>query len=550
MNFKLGRRGFLKTSAASAAVLVLGSQLSGCNGGSFAHGVASGDPLHDAMVLWTRVTPTAAGEVPVLWELAQDAAFRQRVAAGIVLTDQSADFTVKVDVHSLRPGQSYFYRFRTAAATSPVGRMRTLPAGHVESFRLGVVCCAHYVQGYFHVYRELAQRDDLDLLLHLGDYLYESGNLAAGVRSVSPDGELLDLSAYRQRYALYRTDPDVQAVHARHPFALVWDDHEVSNNAWRDGALGHAAGDGDYALRKAAALQAYYEWLPVREPADGERQRLYRTLEVGDLLSLHLLDTRHFARERALSIVDYVHPQTGVLDGTRFFADLAAPRALLGEEQRSFLRDALGSPATWQVLGQQVLVAPMWLPAPITTRQVTFAQYAALAALAQSNPAALTAAQRRLLAAPAIPYNLDAWDGYSAEQSWLFETAHSLDINLLVLSGDTHNAWASDLRAAAGAAIGAELACPSVSSRGLEELLQGQDPAEVAAGALAAIPQLRYAETAHRGWLTVTFSPQKASAVWSFVDDVKTPSYRLLPEQEQRLSVLPGPAQRRLLPET
>jgi alkaline phosphatase D len=540
MQFRIGRRGFLKASAAGAAVALLGTQLSGCTGGSFGHGVASGDPRVDAVVLWTRVSPTREDEVSLVWELAKDADFKQRVAGGLVTTDASVDYTVKVDVCGLKPGQRYFYRFRSADAVSPVGQTRTLPAGQVSRFTLGVVSCAHYVQGYFHVYRELALRDDLDLVLQLGDVIYESGNSSNSVRQVLPDQELLDLASYRARYAHYRLDADVQAVHARHAFALVWDDHEVSNNAWRDGALGHAEAEGDYALRKAAAFQAYYEWLPVREPSSGERAQIYRSLEVGDLLQLHLLDTRHWARDKALSIVDYVNPQNGVLDEPRLRADLLAPRALLGEAQKAWLSEGLAGAQTWQLLGQQVLLAPMWLPAPLALRQATFVQYAALKALEQSNPGALTASQRRLLAAPNIPYNLDAWDGYAQEQRWLLDLAAELDINLLVLSGDTHNAWASDLRSSSAAPVGAELACPSVSSRGLEELLSGQDPASVQAGALQYIETLRFAETAHRGYLLLTLTHEQATASWRFVNDVKSTTYELLPEAGTSLRVLPG----------
>lgn len=541
MRFRIGRRGFIRVSAAGMTALALGGTLTGCVGGGFAHGVASGDPNSEGVVIWTRVTPSAEGEVPVVWEIAQDSEFKKRVAGGLVKTDATVDYTVKVDACGLRAGQRYYYRFRTADGMSPVGQTRTLPCDHVNSFKLCVVSCAHFVQGHFHVYRELAARDDIDLVLHLGDYIYESGNSSSGVRSVLPDQELLDLASYRQRYAHYRTDPDLQAVHARHCFALVWDDHEVSNNAWHEGALGHSESEGDYAARRAAAFQAYYEWLPVREPSDGQRERLFRRLDVGDLLRLHLLDTRHYARERALSIVDYVNPQTGVVDEARLRSDLSAPRALLGSEQRAWLASGLsdGSP-TWQVLGQQVLIAPMWLPAPLALRQVTFAQYAALEVLAQTNPGALTAAQRRVLAAPYIPYNLDAWDGYADDQTWLVDLAANLDVNLLVLSGDTHNAWASNLASAGGTAVGAELACPSVSARGLEELLPGQDPATVAAGALKYMPRLRLADTSHRGYLVVTLTHEETSAVWTFVDSVKTETYQVLPELAAHLRILPG----------
>ena len=186
MQHRMGRRGFLKASAAGATMVMLGSALSGCSGGSFVHGVASGDPRRDAVVIWTRVTPSADAEVSVVWEVAHDAAFQRLVAGGMLTTDASVDYTIKVDVCDLRPGQSYYYRFLSSDSISPVGRTRTLPTGAVDQFTLAVVSCAHYSQGYFHVYRELSRRDDLDLVLHLGDYIYESGNGATGVRSVLP----------------------------------------------------------------------------------------------------------------------------------------------------------------------------------------------------------------------------------------------------------------------------------------------------------------------------------------------------------------------------
>lgn len=200
MQHRIGRRGFIQTSGALGATVVLGSQLSGCAGGSFAHGVASGDPSASGVVLWTRVTPAAPGEVAVFWELALDPQFRRRRAAGLLMTDESVDYTVKVEAQGLSPGETYYYRFRTSEQISETGRTRTLPLGHVEGFKLGVVCCAHFIQGHFHVYRELAQREDVDLVLHLGDYIYESGNSAnLGIRQVLPDHELSDLASYRAR---------------------------------------------------------------------------------------------------------------------------------------------------------------------------------------------------------------------------------------------------------------------------------------------------------------------------------------------------------------
>jgi alkaline phosphatase D len=555
---------------------------------SFLHGVASGDPLGDRVILWTRVTASKAMDVTLSWEIASDAAFKNVVNGGEFTTGPSRDYTVKVDASGLLANHVYYYRFKYEAEVSPVGRTRTLPEGHVAEVKLAVFSCANYPAGYFHVYAEAAKRDDIHAALHLGDYIYEYGrdgyasaDAAALGRLSEPAHELLTLADYRARYAQYRSDRDLQAVHAKLPFICVWEDHEIADNAYDAGAVNHdPATEGDYALRRAAALQAYLEWLPIRSPDPGNLLEIYRAFDFGDLLRLHMLDTRHVGRGKQLDYANYVSIRG--LDVARFSTDLANPgRQLLGVPQTQWLQAGLaGSTATWQVLGQQVLMGRMYLPLPVLAPDprnpmVSFAEYGVIATafatyqtisaqLAASGtpvtPEALLAAgmtrdqlaivndpaKQAIIQAPSIPYNLDAWDGYPQARETVLGMAKALDKNLVVLSGDTHNAWADDLKDAGGAQVGVEFAGSSVSAPGLEEDLPNVHPVALTLGVLQLIPTLKYANTLQRGWLLVTFSHAEARADWYFVDTVKARQYQNT--QGYAMKTLPGAGNRRLLP--
>ncbi|MDO8861056.1 alkaline phosphatase D family protein [Haliea sp. E1-2-M8] len=339
----------------------------------FEHGVASGDPGMDSVLLWTRATPPAREfALDLAWELAEDDAFDRVIRRGEVRADAGRDYTVKVEVRDLNPGTEYFYRFAARDSMTAVGRSKTLPAGGVQQVRLAVFSCSNYPAGYFHVYREGSRLANLDAFLHLGDYLYEYGtggyateNAEQLGRSLSADNaeELYSLADYRKRYALYRTDPDLQAMHAAAPCIAVWDDHEIANDTWLDGAENHSAEEGDFGERKLAALRAWYEWLPVRPPIAEGNEQIYRSFDFADLLSLHMLDTRIIGRDRQLEYRDYVDSATGDMDQDRFRHDLGNPeRSLLGASQLAWLGERFAaSNARWQLLGQQVLMAKMHL---------------------------------------------------------------------------------------------------------------------------------------------------------------------------------------------
>lgn len=560
MTRNFSRRDFLALSAKGVGAAVLSYGLMGCSSDNddntvaadFLHGVASGDPTQDAVIIWTRVTPQTAGDVRVSWQVSRDGAFSDLVTTGEMVTNAERDYTVKVDAIGLESGSRYFYRFMTGDKTSTVGMTKTLPEGAVDSVKLAVMSCANFPAGYFNVYELAAQRDDLDAMLHLGDYIYEYGrggyaseHAAELGREVLPAGELLSLSDYRTRYGQYRGDASLQKLHAKLPFITVWDDHEVANDTWKDGAENHNQGEGDFDARKQAALQAYFEWLPIRPWREGNHEEIYRSFSFGDLLDLHMLDTRVLARDKQLDYGDYLDPATGAFNDQQFLADVTdTQRTLLGQTQLLWLQGKLlQSSAKWQLLGQQILMGRMMLPAAIATQQLSIPQFAELAALAQlaaraqagdptltqaeltylaANQAKLTPEVLALLQLPSIPYNLDAWDGYAYEREVVLATARASGKNLVVIAGDTHNAWANDLKDKDGNMVGVEFATSSVSSPGLEYYLNlpsEQIPATEAA-VVGLVDDLKYANLLNRGYMTLTFSSEEVVSEWFYVDSI------------------------------
>ena len=527
------RRQFIRSFAATTAAASTTLALSACGGAgvapvyaTFEHGIASGDPLSDRVIIWTRVTPSSnydGRDFELTWQVASDDQFTKVVKTGSIVTNASRDFTAKVDVTGLSANTVYFYRFNFDSRLSPVGRTKTLPIGSVQQVKLAVVTCSNYPAGYFHVYAEVAKLTELDAVIHLGDYIYEyprdgyaSQDAASLNRLVEPKTEIVTLSDYRSRYAIYRGDADLQAVHAKHPFITVWDDHEFANDTWIGGAENHdPATEGPFSARRAAALQAYNEWMPIRLPDATKNDRIYRSFDFGSLVSLHMLDTRLIGRDKQFSYANYVGAN-GAFDAAKFTADMSNPaRQLMGAEQTMWLQSQLSkSSATWQILGQQVLMARMNIPAPLVLGQINFSDYTTLLGKAQLAPASLSVTEKTILAQPAIPYNLDAWDGYVVARETVFATAKALDKNLIALAGDTHNTWASDLSDLSGNAIGVEFGVTSVTSPGFEEIFAKEDPSKVAAGLEQIVGPLVYAETKNRGFMIVTATPAETRSEW------------------------------------
>ncbi|MEG0197397.1 MAG: alkaline phosphatase D family protein [Acinetobacter sp.] len=561
MSLKMSRRELLQKSLASFGALSLPISLTACGGDSddgmqsdsvkadFLHGVASGDPLKDKVILWTRLTPNDVSlRLEVIWEIALDQKFSQLVNFGKVQTAQAQDFTVKVDANKLRSNQRYYYRFRYGNVISPIGQTKTLPeTSNTVSF--AVCSCSNYPAGYFHVYQEIAKQD-VDVVIHLGDYIYEYGKDGYATEDAAKLGrelaldnnkEMITLGDYRKRYALYRKDIDLQTVHQRHPFIVIWDDHELANDTWKDGAENHTEetesnkNEGKFIERKIAALQAYFEWMPIRPVSDNDHLNIYRQFNFGTLVQLTMLDTRVLARDRQLDYADYMTAQG--MNFQRFQEDLNHPmRTLMGGTQLQWLQAQLEqSTATWNVLGQQVLMSKMLIPAelllPLSQMDVValnqkIPELVTLKMRALQGDSSLTEIEKARLTLVA-PYNLDAWDGYAAEREALYATLRKVDKKVVVLAGDTHNAWASDLYNQSGAHVGLELATSSVSSPGLEKYLNiplaQLQQFELAFRTL--IDELNYCNLNQRGYLTVHFTAQQMQANWVFVSTIKDRQY-------------------------
>ena len=562
MTKKMNRRELIQKTLAGFGALSLPISLTACGDDAdsntqpntqvqFLHGVASGDPLQTQVIIWTRVTPTdSSARLEVLWEVAKDAGFKHITATGKVLTTAAQDFTVKVDVTGLAAGQVYFYRFKSASTYSTTGQTKTL-AAQVQSVQFAVCSCSNYPAGYFHVYKEMAKQD-VDVVIHLGDYIYEYGmggyateEAVAMGRTLADDNnaEIIRLDDYRKRYALYRLDQDLQVAHQRHPFIVIWDDHELANDTWEKGAENHQSDtEGDFLERKLAALAAYFEWMPIR-PIDDQHIKIYRQFDFGTLVQLTMLDTRIIARNVQLDYANYM-TATG-LDIAKFQADLINPaRTLMGVEQRNWLLQKLQqSTATWNVLGQQILMSKMFVPAellmslaeitagnpsPETLSKITtqITELLEIKARMDAGDPTVTPEEKARLAVTA-PYNLDAWDGYFAEREILYGTLAQLKKKVVVLAGDTHNAWASDLSSKDGVLVGVELATSSVSSPGLEKYLsipmQQLQAFEFAFTSL--IEELNYCNLNQRGYLKVHFTAEQVQADWIFVDSIKHKEY-------------------------
>jgi alkaline phosphatase D len=490
---RVSRRHFLQSSsvALGALPLVRSTEVFAQTADPvFRHGVASGDPLADRVILWTRVTPrSATGAALVSWTIARDPKLAQVVGRGETQTGAARDFTVKVDVTGLEPASTYYFRFESAGARSVIGRTRTLPAAGVARVRLGVVSCSNLPQGYFNAYACLARRADLDAVLHLGDYIYEYANAEYGDgtamgRIPAPNKEIVALEDYRGRHAQYKADPDSLEVHRQHPFICVWDDHEFANNTWKDGAENHTPEkEGDWWVRRNAAERAFYEWMPIREDAQSANPRIYRTFSFGSLATLMMLDTRVVGRDQ--------EPKRG---------DLTTPdlvdRQMLGRSQEEWLAGELAASvrakAVWNVLGQQVMFAPQSIVGQ-------------------------------------APSNGDSWDGYRSCRDRLFDMVERAKAgNFTVLTGDVHSSWAYDLprrpfdgydNKTGRGSLGVEIVGTSVSSP--SNIGSGPDGEQQLAEIRAKRPHLHYVDGRYRGYFVLDLARERLQADYFAVSTVQ-----------------------------
>lgn len=442
----------------------------------FYHGVASGDPLSNSVILWTRFTDDTLSldSVKIEWRIATDTNMINVVNSGEGYTNEDKDWTFKVDAGGLFPNTYYFYDFKAQNHYSIRGRTKTAPTGDVDSVRFAVVSCSNWQHGYFNAYRHLVMRNDFDCVLHLGDYIYEyeEGEYTANInnRSHQPTNEIVSLEDYRIRYSQYHLDKDLRDLHQQYPFIMVWDDHESADNAYKDGAENHTQGtEGTWVDRKNNSAQAYHEWLPIRTPDLTNRIKIYRKFEWGDLINLNMLDTRLIARTEQNN--SYSDPN----------------KTLLGTEQYNWLTNNLQtSTARWNIIGQQVMIAP--------------------------------------LEAFGIPVNNDQWDGYKYERNKLFNFITNNGINnLVVLTGDIHTSWVNDIPLdnynASGCqnSIGVEYVVTSVTSKS----------ASLSAGTSIikfANPHIQYVDIIKKGYMILDVSKTKIQGDYYYLNDVETSS--------------------------
>jgi alkaline phosphatase D len=506
-------------------------QLLGASG--FTHNVASGEPGPDAMLLWTRYVPlTGDGFVRLEAEVALDPDFAKVVSGGVVRTGAYRDWTAKITVDGLRPGTVYWYRFIAPnGERSPVGRTKTLPDGKVDRFNLAVFSCSNLPQGLFNAYAHAAARKDVDLWLHTGDYIYEYGvastreaDWAPGRKEqLLPVTEILAIADYRLRYASYRADPDLQRLHQLAPMVALWDDHESSNDSYEAGAQNHQPDrEGDWNVRRAAAMQVYREWMPVSDEP-------WKAYPIGTLATLYRTESRLLARTKPADI-GAAFKATDPDAALRAFRDGAwkDPSAtMMGSTQESWLAHQMkATSGTWQLVGMGTILgrtimpkeAADWLRPEVSEKKV--AGY-------KNNIRA---------AAQGLPMWMDRWDGYPAARSRLLKSAQAADADLVMLSGDSHNAWAYGL-VEDGRPAGVEFAGQAVTSNGMEGDM-GADPKVVARGFMAANPELKWADTSQRGYMMIEVTPQRVTGEWLFLQTIKARSTAL--SGSHRMSVERG----------
>lgn len=449
----------------------------------FYHGVASGDPLNDRVIIWTRVTPKESlSSILVNWEIAEDAEFKSIYKSDTLSTTPAKDYTVKVDVDGLKPGRFYYYRFTALDKTSPVGRTKTTAAFANDSLRFAIVSCSNWEFGYFNAYENLAKRE-LDAVVHLGDYIYEYpvggyGDTTIG-RKHLPIHEIVSLQDYRTRYSQYHLDKGLRLARQQHPFITIWDDHEVANNVYKAGAQNHQEDEGEFERRKAVAKQAYYEWLPIREA-----KQHYRSFSFGNLADLIMLDERLEGRTK---------PVDSLSDPTY----KSEEQTMLGNEQLAWFENSLSkSKAVWKIIGNQVIFSEV----------------------DQSGPF------------PSQPRNLDSWDGYPAEQKKIASFIKNEKINnAIFITGDTHASWAFEVvddvkkynpKTSQGA-FAIEFGTPSISSSNWNEYTSDDTVKMGEQQLFTANPHLKYGNACDHGYLLLSLYTSHANAEWWYVETLR-----------------------------
>ena len=481
----------------------------------FHHGVASGDPLNDRVILWTRVTPQQAGPIEVILEVSENKNFSSIIFSKKLQTSSLSDYTIKYDFLAKQycdSDRGFFYRFRAGNAISEIGKSKTFSENTIAA-KIGIFSCSNFPAGYFNAYQAAAEKNDLDLWLHLGDYLYEypMGGYATDKaeklkRVPEPLHEMVTLSDYRLRHAQYKKDQGSIALHKHAPLIAVWDDHEFSNDAWKHGAENHSedGSEGDFYARRSAAIKAYYEWMPIREQQN--KRRIFREFKIGKLIHLIMLDTRQFGRDKQIQPKDYL-TKSG-FNQAKFYNDLNSDnRKLLGTEQLDWIESRIiNSSAVWTIFGQQVLMAKLKFPdisKMLKSKEI---------------PSFLKPYLKFL--GLGIPSNLDAWDGYPAERNKLYKLMSNAKKGFVSLAGDTHNSWVSELKDKSGSKVGIELGAPSVTSPGITDVLN-LDEKKFVESIVKINNELKWMDPSNRGFLSLNCMEDKIIASFNYIKELE-----------------------------
>lgn len=529
------RRSTLAAISATAAIATFPVLAEAATGAAevFRHGVASGDPDATSVVLWTRVTVPAPLEVE--WELASDPRFARVVRGGRVATGPERDFTVKVIAEGLEAGGRYFYRFKAAGVTSPIGQTRTLPVGQLERLGIALASCSNFAFGYFNAYDAIARDASVDFVLHTGDYIYEygadgwGGDVARKIGRVhEPANEIVSLFDYRTRHAQYKTDAGSQAMHAAKPLLACWDDHESANNPWTGGAQNHQPDkEGDWVDRRAASIQAYFEWMPVREPGLGRtRMQFWRTWVFGDLATLSTLETRHTARARQIDYDPYRKTITSFAAAHKMERDTfgAAGRTMLARELEAELTSAWTQSKLknqpWRLIGNPMPIARTRVPDVVGLGLIPDP-----ASQAEPLSAAVDMAWKGKWNLPFYP---DTWDGYEWARERLYSQAREAGVDDLVfLTGDSHSFWANRLANAAGQPMGLELGTSGITSPG-DFIESGFDPltaAKLDAAFAEHNPEVIWTDNLHQGYVRVVLTPNEGRASFVAMSNIRSQRY-------------------------
>ena len=484
---------------------------------SFNYGVASGDPTNEKIILWTKISTNSNKNIQVRWELSKDKKFNKVLSSGFFIAKKINNFSVKIDVKvpQIYRGKDVFYRFNIDDIYSDTGKTKTLPINDPEKYNIGFCSCSNHPAGYFNAYREMANNNEIDLVLHLGDYIYEYDKDGYATedsvkfnRVTEPIHEIVTLNDYRKRHAQYKSDPDLQLLHRSKPMIAVWDDHEFTNDSWKYGAENHQTEEGFFLSRKANAIKAYLEWMPMRE--NKSKLKIWRKFEVGSLFQLLMIDTRSIYRDRQLNLDDYFDDDQ--IDETKYIKDLSIDRKLIGLEQLLWLKNNINNKFKWSILGQQVLISNVNLPSIFRkmdkeTLPDYLHKYLKLGGLK-------------------IPYNTDAWDGYPKERERIYRILKKAN-SVVVLTGDTHNSWLNNLYDKKDNFIGVEIGTPAISSPNTIDTF-GSLTKQIEEGFIKENKNVKWTDGKYKGYALLKLTKKAAKVSFIYVSTVKSKTYKVI----------------------